>query len=56
MNMAKRDEYSGYEPYKNYETYYTKYTPYPAAVEDEAAKVSTHEQSLTPEMATDHFR
>jgi hypothetical protein len=42
--MAKRDEYSGYEPYKNYETYYNKYTPYPAAVEDEAAKVSTPDQ------------
>jgi hypothetical protein len=40
MNMAKRDQYSGYTPYKDYNTYYTTYTPYPAETEADAAKVS----------------
>jgi hypothetical protein len=41
INMAKRDQYSGYAPYKDYNTYYTTYTPYPKETEAEAAKVST---------------
>jgi hypothetical protein len=40
MNMAKREQYSGYAPYKDYNTYYTTYTPYPKETEEEAAKVN----------------
>jgi hypothetical protein len=31
---------AGYEPYEGYNVYYETYTPYPAATEEEAAKVS----------------